>query len=312
MDRKLSKVLDNCWSRIRNGETVEDCLARHSSMRAELEPLLCTALYLSDLPKASASEMFRRGSRIRLVRRLRERSLTADKPRHSFSLPTLRVRAVATPLALTVVLILAGILILSGAPILGPQQSALASQCTLTVDSGSVSILSPGSDGVRQGNDGMTLTAGTIVTTGEDSNVTLTFFEGTSIRLEPGTSLEIERIDYTDGRPVTIVLRQWIGRTWSSIVKMTDSGSQYEIRTPSASAVVRGTLFLTEVDEDGTTTVLTKEGLVSVIAQGIEVDVPAGSGTTVAIGAAPSQPVSQRQPMRGGPSADFYGVLLVI
>jgi hypothetical protein len=53
---------------------------------------------------------------------------------------------------------------------------------------------------------------------------------------------------------------------------------------------VRGTLFATEVDEAGKTTVQTTEGSVNVSAQGKEVQVPAGKQTTVAPGAAPSSP----------------------
>jgi hypothetical protein len=72
---------------------------------------------------------------------------------------------------------------------------------------------------------------------------------------------------------------------------MVDSGSHYEIQTPSAVALVRGTRFLTEVSEAGETRVHTTEGLVSVTAQGGGVFVPAGEQTTVETGAAPSEPV---------------------
>ena len=77
---------------------------------------------------------------------------------------------------------------------------------------------------------------------------------------------------------------------------MADSGSQYEIKTPSATAVVRGTLFATEVDETGSTQVTITEGLVSVVAQEEEVYLTANQQSGVEAGSPPSQPVAQPSP----------------
>jgi hypothetical protein len=170
---------------------------------------------------------------------------------------------------------------------------AFTSKCTLNILSGSVDISVPGSIEVQPGTDGMTLDAGDRVKTSPDSAVLLTFFDGSTITLEPDTDIEIEQIDLTDNQQtINIILKQWTGKTWSHVVKMADRRYHYEVKTPSAVALVRGTQFLTEVDEAGTTTVLTAEGLVSVSAQGTEVFLPVGEQTTVEQGTPPSEPTS--------------------
>ncbi|MBI4329727.1 MAG: FecR domain-containing protein, partial [Chloroflexi bacterium] len=136
----------------------------------------------------------------------------------------------------------------------------------------------------------MRLVAGTGVRTSNASGAQLTFFDGSTLTLDPNTNIEIVQID-SDGRQAdTILLKQWIGRTWSRVAKMLDPGSRYEIQTPTALAVVRGTLFSTEVDDAQRTRVQTSEGLVSVLAQSKEVYVPAGQETTVEPGLPPSEP----------------------
>ena len=72
----------------------------------------------------------------------------------------------------------------------------------------------------------MTLYAGTRVKTSPDSTALLTFFDGSTLTLEPGAELEIQQLQSDDDKAVTIVLKQWMGRTWSQVVKMVDKGSR--------------------------------------------------------------------------------------
>ncbi|MEE8419198.1 MAG: hypothetical protein V3S02_03705, partial [Dehalococcoidales bacterium] len=106
----------------------------------------------------------------------------------------------------------------------------------------------------------------------------------------------IKQAGEDDEQSTSIILKQWLGRTWSRVIKMIDPGSHFEIETPTATAIVRGTLFSTEVDETGLTTVITTEGLVSVAAQGQEVFIPASQQTLVETGAEPAEPVPQNVP----------------
>jgi hypothetical protein len=195
------------------------------------------------------------------------------------------VKKVAIPVAFSLLIII--VASFSASNFLSPSP-ALASGCTLSILSGSVEVQVPERNG-KQGADGMTLDIGTRVRTASDASALLTFFDGSTLKLEPGTDIEIQQLKYDEEKAITIVLKQWMGRTWSRVEKMADAGSHYEIETPSACAVVRGTLFTTEVDATGATTVATTQGLVSVVAQGEEVYLPASQQTHVESGAAPSQ-----------------------
>jgi hypothetical protein len=302
---ELSKALDDCLERRLDGESLESCLNDYPELRARLEPLLTTAAFVSAAPKVSPSEGFRVASQARLMVRLHERSRQRKSARAQRGEGLLKavgtacrklIQALNKPLPLavpvTLLLLLAAggsISVIAGIGLPG-QPSALASQCTVSVLGGSAQVQLPGSDTWQMAGDGMVLAAGTRVRTAPDSHAMLTFFEGSSLTLEPGTDVEIQSVEGSGGSSTDIVLKQWVGKTWSRVVKRLDADTRYEIITPSACALVRGTLFETEVGSTLSTTVRTTEGLVSVVAQGKEVFLPAGQEASAEPGAAPSEP----------------------
>ncbi|MEE8318308.1 MAG: FecR family protein, partial [Dehalococcoidales bacterium] len=301
MGNNLAGVLEECIVRLRRGESIDDCLARYPEMRSQLEPQLNMIDSVHHLPGVTPSDKFKSAARARLMSRIRQQSAQERESKTGTTLidglrvlgrniwqPVLQARKVTVSVTVAVILILA--VVLSGVPYFTSPAPALASQSTLSILSGTVEIQEPGASRSQPGSHGEILDVGTRVKTGLDSHALLTFFEGSTIKLEPDTIVEIQELELADGQPNTIVLTQWLGRTWSRVVKMTDSGSHYRIETPSATAVVRGTLFSTEVTETGVTRVATTEGLVSVIAQGEEVYLPANLQTRVESGVAPSPP----------------------
>ncbi|MBL7166627.1 MAG: FecR domain-containing protein [Dehalococcoidales bacterium] len=305
MTRELAEILDECIKRIVSGETVETCLADYPGVRSEIEPLLYTASSVSAAPGIVTPEAFRLMSGARLLARIRREAIQSQAARRQqgtspldiFGLGYQWLRQALTgltgmkrtviPVALTVSLVLGaaigGLRLMWAAP-------SLASQCTLSVLSGSVEIQAPEETSWQQGADGMTLTEGDRVRTAINSGALLTFFEGSTIKLESETDIQIQQVERAQDESIRITLKQWLGRTWSRVVKMAGTGSHYEIETPSATAVVRGTLFSTSVDEDGSTEVATTSGLVSVVAQGEEVYLPPNQKTAVQAGSPPSQP----------------------
>lgn len=304
MGSRLSEVLDDCIARMNRGETLDGCLANHPKMRGQLEPLLRVASSVSAIPRVSPSDEFRRASKARLLARLREESVRAEaagsgrrmqldgeqaRARQRSWRTTARSRRVTIPVTVALALILA--VSLSVAILLNPLSSrqVIASPCILGILNGEVEVREAGSDGWQRGVQGVTLTAGTFIRTAQDSHAVLTFFEGSTIKLEPDTLVEIREIEQVDEQSTTIVLGQSVGRTWSHVVTM-EPASYYEIETPSASVRAMGTLFATDVDETGLTKVATTEGLVNVAAQEDEVYVSANQQTRVEAGAAPSQP----------------------
>jgi hypothetical protein len=139
--------------------------------------------------------------------------------------------------------------------------------------------------------DGMSLEPGSRVRTEANGYASLSFFEGTTAKLEPGTDVIIAKLENNQENQLSgVTLRQQSGTTWNQVTRLEDNGYHFQIETPSAQVMVHGTLFATEVDDSGKTTVQTTEGTVSVSAQGQEVQVPAGQQTTVKPGDAPAAP----------------------
>jgi hypothetical protein len=157
----------------------------------------------------------------------------------------------------------------------------------------------------------MTLDTGTTVITSADGGALLTFFEGSELQLEPNTTVEITQVSEAENHAIAITLTQLAGDTWSHVTKMIDQYSKYEIHTPSAVALVRGTRFMTHVDASGQTKVETSEGLVSVAGDGEEVYVPVGKKTIVKPGQTPTVPVALSVPDDDAPetprTADLLG-----
>ncbi len=300
MQAKLSKAFDESLAQIKRGKAVKSCLAEYPRLLQQLVPLLHTALSIATVPKVSSSDEFRKLSKARLMARLHERSIQAERSSNGLSVVRRILEhaitgpaKVAIPLTLALLIVLQGLFLFDVLNFSSPAAiPALASRCTLTTFDGSVQLQSPSSSTWEEAANGMTLEAGSRIQTASNSHAMLTFFNGTSVKLGPGTDLVIEQVEGSgESQPIVIVLKQWSGKTWSRVTKLVDPGSHYEIQTPSAIALVRGTLFVTEVDETGATTVQTIEGLVSVSAQGEEVYLPAGQQTAVEPGAPPTKPM---------------------
>ncbi|HET7699790.1 MAG TPA: FecR family protein, partial [Candidatus Limnocylindria bacterium] len=194
--------------------------------------------------------------------------------------PLGRYRYVA--LAIAVVLVV-------GVGLVAAQRPASASSTVLTILNGQTEVARAGA-GFAPANDGDIVSAGDRVRTAEASHAVITFFDGSTIELEPSTTIQIDEAAVTGSGARSISLLQTLGRTWSSVQKLTRADSKYELKTPSSTAVVRGTGFETNVSESGQTTLTVTDGSVAVTAQGQTVNVTDNQTTTVPPNAPPSTP----------------------
>jgi len=272
MRAKLTEILDDCIEQVEKGSSIEACLSEYPDMREELEPLLHIALSISSIPKVQPSPEFVTLSKLRLMNRIKQESVPTkainSRERvlmlsgitvtfHSTWQNIVKAKKIAIPVTVILLLMLSvGLYQFSGFNFQSPAP-VIVSPATLTILSGSVEIKNPESNASQEGYDGMALSVGTGVKTGPDTHAVITFFEGSTTKLEPNTYLEISQIEEGDEQSTTIILKQQLGRTWNRVIKMADLGSHYEIETPSATAIVRGTLFTTDVEETGFTTVST-------------------------------------------------------
>jgi hypothetical protein len=160
----------------------------------------------------------------------------------------------------------------------------------LSIVGGNVLIQKSGSSDWIDGKEGMTLEAGDIIQTGNESSAKITFFEGSTIELNTGSQLEITSLDIAKSGTTTILLKQKMGETVSRVIKLADPKSRYEIETISAVAAVRGSTMIVDIAPNGATSVGNEEGTISIIAQGIEVAVPVGSHSVALPGQPPAEP----------------------
>lgn len=137
--------------------------------------------------------------------------------------------------------------------------------------------------------DGDLLATGDVVRANQEGRAILTFFDGSTLSVEPGSEVKVLSLARTSGDGLQVTIEQLSGRTWASVQRLRTPDSRFELKTPSMTAVVRGTAFETVIEVVNgvsVTTIKTTEGEVLVRAQaggetsvtpGNQVSVPAGS-----------------------------------
>ena len=167
---------------------------------------------------------------------------------------------------------------------------------TSAQNAATLAILNTTIEGARAGAafapalDGEVYATGDLVRANVDGRAVLTFFDGSSLSVDPGSQVKVLALNRVSTDGIQVTIEQSLGRSWSSVQKLKTPDSRYEVRTPSTTAVVRGTGFLTFVQQlaaGGTqTTYQVDEGTLQVAATaGGTVTVPAGSQVTIAEGA---------------------------
>ena len=207
-------------------------------------------------------------------------------------------------------------------PTFTPLSTVSSQSGILTAISGRVMVLLAGSTAWTEAEVGMNLKAGDYIRTKADSSALITFFEGSTMELQPNTEVDIEELSAVlETGSTTISLGQTIGTTMSRVEKLVDPVSRYEIATPSGLAVVRGTKFKTILLPDKSTLVKVTEGSVNVSAQGVEKQARAGEQIVVPYGGIPSHAIpipeerkevvgTRDRDRSGGREKDYGGIPL--
>src|SRR5205085_9498376 len=159
----------------------------------------------------------------------------------------------------------------------------------ITLVDGPVLVSRGGADFTTAG-EGDGLAAGETIRTGPGGAAEITYFEGSSVRLEAETEIVIETLRSEADGGTVIGVMQTLGRTWHVVTKLISGSSRYEVRTPTSTASVRGTIFAVDVhvDADGAAaTVTTSEGVVVHSATG------AATGARVEAGQESTKPASR-------------------
>ena len=141
-----------------------------------------------------------------------------------------------------------------------------AASTVLTILNGSASV-ARGAAEFAAAVDGDLLTGGDRVRTADASHAVITFFDGSTIEIEPASMVTVDTATSNANGSITISITQTLGRTWTSVQKLTHVDSRFDLKTPTTTAVVRGTGFITTVAPTGETTLQTSEGIVAVSSQ---------------------------------------------
>jgi len=195
---------------------------------------------------------------------------------------------------------------------------------TSAANAATLAILNTAIEGARAGAafvpalDGEVYATGDLVRANVNGRAVLTFFDGSSLSVDPGSQVKVVALNRVSADGIQLTIEQSLGRSWSSVQKLKTPDSRYEVRTPSTVAVVRGTGFLTLVQQlptGGTqTTYQVDEGSLLVTANaGGTITVPAGNQVTIAEGApapASATPIAPAPRLEITPSAGL-GFLLV-
>ena len=199
------------------------------------------------------------------------------------------------PRAVLIATTLAFVLVSTGVIAVFFASPAQAHSSTVTVLDGQVLVRHSNGQFVPI-TDGDIVAGGDTVRTAAASHGVLTFFDGTTVELEPNTEVTITNLQASASGDKIVEMTQTVGRTWHVVTHLASPSSKYEIRTPASTAAVRGTAFEVAVAPDGTTNTTTTEGDVAASAQGGEVHVLAGQFTSVTQGSPPPPPQPAPEP----------------
>jgi VCBS repeat-containing protein len=156
----------------------------------------------------------------------------------------------------------------------GQNSSNPSTLTILSITEGDVFVTKAGADDWIEAEVGMSLEDGDVIKTGDDSSAEITFFDGSTVELQPGTEVEIASLDIADTGSTTITLEQTIGATISRVINIIDPASSYEVETATGAAAVRGSVLVVCVTSNGTTWIANQKGNIWTRAQGVELQVP--------------------------------------
>ncbi len=160
--------------------------------------------------------------------------------------------------------------------------------CTVMRQTGPVTILRGGRD--DRSTIGTVISADDQIVTGRNARLRLNCSGGIDATIGANSSLSVQQLTEADqSRKAVLVLLEGILRI---TLAPSANRNSFELRTPTAVAAARSTIWTTEVLPAGTS-VFVVEGTVSVNSRqsGASVLLEPGFGTDVAPNAAPTQPV---------------------
>jgi hypothetical protein len=129
-------------------------------------------------------------------------------------------------------------------------------------------------------DSGSTVHGGQSIRTNASSGVTLLFYDGSRVDLNPNSNVALNKLSGGWNGKLNVEMTENTGSVYSSVVPFIDKASSFIIHTVSGNASVHGTRFTVDVASDGLSRYLVTNGVVQVKNAGSQVDVTAGQTLT--------------------------------
>jgi hypothetical protein len=163
-------------------------------------------------------------------------------------------------------------------------------EAILTVDAGLVEWQASGTTTWIAVSESQAITRDDRIRTDATGQAMLTFFTGTEAQILPNSELIVRSFEQSDTGDALITLEQVTGEALHSVNAALDSGLQYEVTTPVAQIVVRGTRFGVRVEDNGATHVEVQEGVVQAVVDQTTIELQPGTALDVDENRVPSTP----------------------
>jgi hypothetical protein len=144
-----------------------------------------------------------------------------------------------------------------------------------------------------QAQSGQTLKSGQQIRTGALSNVSLAFYDGSSMELGAEVEIALNALDAGTSGARVVQLTQVSGESQHEVVMSEDPGSHYDVNTPAGNGSTNNSKFTVMVFPSQLSQFWVEAGDVSVVNETTKVAVGAGQTTSIIVGEPPIDPESR-------------------
>jgi len=166
----------------------------------------------------------------------------------------------------------------------GVAPQVAGNQMKLIEVQGSVSVMAPGSNSIPGSND-MLISSGSTISTGGDASAALFMGGVNSIRLLPGTEVQVTQQMDGSVRKTVIALRR--GTVFSRVGHRSGERQDYQVQSPEGVAMAKGTEFADSL-ANGHHYVFVVKGIVAMLVNGIQTGLLTPTNSNLAAGAMPN------------------------
>jgi hypothetical protein len=274
----LDERLERKLRQLEGGASPDALRAEFKGNSTDIADLVYLARAIREMPHPQPSGESKTASREKVLAAARARNHQSRKRKGAWFQGFRLNWALAPALAGMALVFLCLVVVAAGAGIwlLGPPGAQAA---TLTDAVGRIEVADPSVlDGWKLVSNGHRIGAGQRIRSGENSSVTLVFFDGSRITMQPNTDLTLAQVKGGWGKALNVAIQQNAGDTVHVVNPLRGRDSSYVVFTPSGSATVHGTAFEVLVEESGESLFKVDTGRVQVNSDGRSATLEPGQG----------------------------------